>query len=122
MQKPKIKLDHQTGKYYYDQSKKSTEIKAVVDHLCMSCKAPIYDKKPVCGVCFKAGKYPKSMWKQPQSQPTAKSRKRRLKKLKKQEMKPKKQKTFRPKKQSNPNTLKKLGTIAYYKLKREGKL
>jgi uncharacterized OB-fold protein len=31
-------------------------------HKCPSCNSPIYDKKPVCGVCFKNGKYPRRLW------------------------------------------------------------
>ena len=57
-------------KFDWDRTKQETKSKNQYwkdkmspDHLCPSCNSPIYDKKPVCGVCYKAGKYPKQLWK-----------------------------------------------------------
>jgi len=60
------KIININGKNVYATSSSKT-IKPTHHHLCPSCNCPIYDRKPVCGVCFEAGKFPKRMWKSNQT-------------------------------------------------------
>ena len=58
-----VHFEPTVGRYVYSNKSSKSSYVAQPDHNCPGCGSPIYDKKPVCGKCFKAGLYPKSKWK-----------------------------------------------------------
>jgi len=116
--------------YFKTGKSKEATIEPVAKRVCLSCGAPLYSTYRVCGVCFEAGKYPEEMWSknQPVKELSEKAKKRRLKRLTKREKRENKvaTKVKHTPKIKKPLTdaqlLQKHGTMAYYKLKREGTL
>lgn len=125
MRQPKIIFDNLSGKNVYSHNSSKT-VTPTPDHSCPSCKNPIYDKKPVCTVCFRTGKFPKKLWKKNNkpkisSLPKKWLRKRRGKKGKpwyEPKPKPKKEKKTTMK-QTKLQLLRKLGANNFYKLEND---
>lgn len=120
MQQPKLTFDKLTNKNVYATPSSKT-VKTTPDHNCPSCNKPIYDKKPVCILCFKTGILPKKLWKKFQPK-ISKESKQWLKKRRGKNGKPwyEQKKKTKPRKKMNTEDkelqlLRKIGINNYLK-------
>ena len=112
---PRIYREQTSGMNLYAPPKAAKGVTAVADHLCPYCHSPIYDRKPVCGVCFAKGLFKKAFWKRnrPVLHYTRKKTRRFLKSSFSQKavIKIKKPPT-------ESELLRKMGSVAYFVMKR----